>query len=70
MRLLRDILIFLAGGEFFHALTHIWLAYSGLLPLHTSMVVLTQHLNLYVIIANFAIAIVLLLIAKKIKTKS
>jgi hypothetical protein len=67
MRFLRDILVFLAGGEFFHGLSHIWLANSGLLPIHMTYFDLTTRLNLYAIIGNFAIMIVLLLIARKIK---
>jgi len=67
MRFLRDILVFLAGAMFFHGLSHIWLANSGLLPIHMSYFDLTSTLNLYAIIANFAIMIVLLLIVRKMK---
>jgi hypothetical protein len=30
---LRDVAIFLAGAQTFHTLSHLWLRFSGLLPL-------------------------------------
>lgn len=69
MRFMRDLMVFLAGAVFFHAISHIWIAYSGLLPLHTKFVLLTTELNTYAIIGSFVLMIILLFIAKKMGKK-
>lgn len=57
---LRDVLIFLAGAEFFHTLSHIILPYFVSLPLQLSFMELTPNLNLIIIIINAIITILLL----------
>lgn len=56
----RDLIIFLAGAEFFHTITHIMLAFWVKLPFDFKFLVLTEKLNLFAIIANAIITILLL----------
>jgi hypothetical protein len=60
-RLWRDTLIFLGGAEALHALSHLWLGASGMLPLTVPVVpsvamTLTPGLNVFAIVLNGAIA--------------
>ncbi len=64
---LRDVLIFLAGAEFFHTLSHIILPYFVTLPLQLSFMTLTPNLNLFIIVINAIITILLLWWASRIK---
>lgn len=65
----RDVLIFLAGAEFFHTLSHIILPYFITLPLNMSFMMFTPSLNTWAIIINAFITIVLLWWASRIKSK-
>lgn len=56
----RDVVVFLAGAEFFHTLSHIILPYFVHLPLELSFMVLTPKLNLFIIIINAIITVLLL----------
>lgn len=67
---LRDALIFLAGAEFFHTLSHIILPYIVTLPLNMDFMILTPSLNKWVIIINAIITIALIWWASRIKVKS
>lgn len=62
---LKNVLIFLAGAQFFHTLTHIFLPYFVELPLEIKFIDLTSTLNIWAIIINAIITIVLLWWAKK-----
>jgi hypothetical protein len=58
----RNVLVFLAGAEAFHTLSHMWLAVSGLLPMeiHHPTMTITQNLNVIAIVANALITAALL----------
>lgn len=56
----KNVLIFLAGAEAFHTLTHIYLYMSGMLPLQFSWVTLTSQLNVWMIVVNALITFGLL----------
>lgn len=63
----RDFIIFLAGIEFFHTISHIFLDYNVPLPLTTRLFVLTAEMNKGAIIINAIITILLLLWAARLK---
>lgn len=62
---LKNVLIFLAGAEFFHTLSHILLPFFVKLPIETNVITLTPTLNYWAIIINATITLVLLWWAKK-----
>lgn len=66
---LRDIVIFFAGAEFFHTLSHIILPYFIILPLDMKFMIFTTSLNKWAIIINAFITIALLWWARRIKLK-
>ncbi len=66
---LRDIVIFVAGAEFFHTLSHIALPYIVPMPLHVFNMVLTYDTNMWIIGINTIITIALLWWASKIEVK-
>lgn len=57
---LRDVVIFVAGAEFFHTLSHIILPYFVALPLNIKFMMFTPALNVWAIIINAVITIILL----------
>lgn len=70
MRKLRDWVIFLAGAEFFHTLSHIILPYFISMPLNIGIMVLTTRFNFWIIVINAFITLGLLWWADKLKDKS
>lgn len=66
MRILRDIIIFLAGAEFFHTLSHIILPFFITFPIHTKIIEVTYTVNYLAIFINAIITILLLWLAKKL----
>jgi hypothetical protein len=58
----RDAVIFLAGAEAFHTLSHVWLGLSGMLPMEISFppITITPGLNLFAIVINALITVGLL----------
>ena len=66
---LRDIVIFVAGAEFFHTLSHIALPYIVPMPLHVFNMVLTYDTNMWIVGINTIITIALLWWASKIEVK-
>lgn len=64
---LKDVVIFFAGAEFFHTLSHIILPYFITLPLPMSFMVFTPTMNYWAIGINAVITIALLWWASKIK---
>lgn len=66
----RDLIIFLAGVEFWHTLTHFFFAIFVPLPLSLKVVTLTPTLNLWGIIINGVITILLLYWVKRLSKKS
>ncbi len=48
----RDIVIFLAGVQTFHTLSHILLSFTETLPIKVFSITWTQQLNLFAIILN------------------
>lgn len=63
----RDVIVFLAGAEFFHTLSHIFINYYIVLPLSTKLIVLTPRMNLIAITVNAIITFLLLWWASKLK---
>lgn len=63
----RDIVIFFAGVEAFHAWTHLAFYLSGLLPLKIFSFILTPQLTLISAFINAVICLGLLYWASKIK---
>lgn len=64
---LKNVLIFLAGAEFFHTLSHILLPFFVELPIQTKVIHLTPTLNVWAIIINAIITLALLWWAKKVR---
>lgn len=58
---LRDLIIFLAGAEFFHTLSHIILAYIVKYPWKTKLMTVTFRMNIWAIVIN-AVATIALII--------
>ncbi len=56
----KEIIIFLAGAEASHTISHIFINYLGILPLHFLWINWTQQLNVFAIIANAVITALLL----------
>lgn len=65
---LKNVLIFFAGAEFFHTLSHILLPFFVQLPMETRVVQVTPTLNMWAIIINAIMTLVLLWLAKKVKS--
>lgn len=63
----KNVLIFFAGAECFHTLTHILLPFIVELPFETKFINLTFALNMWAIILNAIITILLLWWASKFK---
>jgi hypothetical protein len=70
---LRDVFIFLAGAEFFHTLSHALLPLFVKLPLHLKMMSvsfdLTSAFNIWAVMINLFITLLLLAFAKIRSTK-
>lgn len=64
---LRDVIIFLAGAEFFHTLSHIILPYFISLPITFKYMVFTSTINIWAIIINALVTIALLWWACRLK---
>lgn len=63
----RDVIVFLAGASAFHTLSHIFIAYLGILPLTFLSIEWTQQLNIFAIVLNALITLALLWWAKNLK---
>lgn len=63
---LRDVIIFLAGAEFFHTISHIILPFFVALPIHTNIIELTYTVNYVAILINAIITLLLLWWATKL----
>lgn len=63
---LRDVVIFLAGAQFFHTISHVLLPFFGLLPLNMKFMVLTSTVNVWAIVINGVITLLLLWWATKL----
>ena len=66
---LRDFVIFFAGAEFFHTISHIFLWYSVALPLQTKFVLITSSLNMWAVLINALITVALLWWASRLAKK-
>lgn len=66
---LRDLIVFLAGAEFFHTLAHVFLPRFVELPLDAGFLVLNEQNNMMMIIVNGLITLALLFIAHKMKKR-
>lgn len=65
----RDLIVFLAGAEFFHTISHIFLQYYVKLPIDTKVIVMTPTLNTWAIIINAIITVLLLWWASRLPRK-
>ena len=63
----KEILIFLAGAQTFHTLSHIIIALTDTLPIKFWSITWTQQLNLIAITMNFIVMLGLLWWAAKTK---
>jgi hypothetical protein len=61
----RDLVLFLAGAEFFHTITHLFTPYLVQLPFKTNVFLLTVQINTWAIVINGAITIALIVWACK-----
>ncbi len=66
---LRDVVIFFAGAEFFHTISHLILPYFVVLPLDMKFMIFTASLNKGAIILNALITIGLLWWASRLKSR-
>lgn len=66
---LRNILIFLAGAQFFHTLDHIFLAYINSFPLNLKIIVITSTFNTAAIVINSVTTVALLWWASRLSKK-
>lgn len=57
---LRDFVIFLAGAQFFHTLSHLLMSYFVVLPLQMKFFELTPVMNFWATIVNGVITLLLL----------
>lgn len=64
---LRDVIVFFAGAEFFHTISHIILPYFITLPIDMKFIVFTTTINILAIIINAVITIALLWWAYRLK---
>jgi hypothetical protein len=65
----RDIVIFLAGAEFFHTIFRIVMPHVINFPIVLPFVVVTETMNNYAIGVNAVITILLLWYARRLKDK-
>lgn len=63
----KEIIIFLAGAEAFHTLSHIAINLSGALPIHWFFITWDQQLNITAIIINAVVTLLLLWWSSKLK---
>jgi len=56
----RDIIIFCAGAQLFHTLSHVMMTRFCTLPIQLGSFTFTKQFNMYAIIINAAITILLL----------
>jgi hypothetical protein len=65
----RDFVVFVAGAEFFHMLSHIFIFYYVTLPMNTDVVLVTPELNTWGIAINAAVTVLLLWWSTKLSKK-
>ena len=65
---LRDSLVFLAGAQAFHTLSHVYLGFSGMLPveMHYPSITVTQEMNVMAIVINGLITVGLLYAVRRV----
>lgn len=63
---LRDFVIFLAGAEFFHTISHLILPYFVTMPVDLRVILLTSTMNIWIVIINGLLTILLLWWAAKL----
>ncbi|MFV0339867.1 MAG: hypothetical protein ACK5MA_04435 [Parachlamydiaceae bacterium] len=61
---IRDIVVFFAGFQTFHTLSHLLIAFTINLPLQTKYMTLTSTMNTWAIFVNGIITLVLFWLAK------
>ena len=65
----REWIIFFAGFEALHTLAHMGFALSGILPINIFGINVTYNLDLFAIIFNLIVTILLLFWASKVKRR-
>jgi hypothetical protein len=68
MSLKRDIVVFFAGAEAFHTLSHIIMAFAFQFPVQMKWMAFTTTMNVFAILINAAITVALLWWAKRLNT--
>jgi hypothetical protein len=63
----REVVIFFAGFEAFHTLSHLALGFSGQLPMRVFGFNVTARINVWAVVVNAAITAVLLWWASKVR---
>jgi hypothetical protein len=63
----KEWIIFFEGAEAFHTLSHIVIAWAGVLPIHFFFIDWTQHLNMWGIGINAVVTLGLLYWASKLR---
>ena len=63
----REVIIFFAGVEAFHTLSHLSLSVSGVLPMRFFGFTVTTRLNAWAIVVNALITVALLWWARRLK---
>lgn len=63
----KEIVIFCAGAQAFHTLSHIIISMTGTLPIHVFGMIVTQQFNLYAIIINAVVTVGLLWWSSKLR---
>lgn len=61
----HHVLIFLAGAAAFHTLSHLFMSFSGLLPMHVWGMEITQRTNTIIIVVSALLTAVLLWLAAR-----
>jgi hypothetical protein len=66
---LREAIIFVAGAEFFHTLSHVFINFYVTLPIMTKFFELTTSMNHMAILVNGVITVLLIIWAMKLPKK-
>jgi len=67
---LRDVVVFLAGAETMHAVSHVFMHYYVTFPFHTSLVEVTSQMNNIGMIVNAVVAVLLIVWAMRMGKKA
>lgn len=66
---LRDVVLFLAGAEFFHTLAHVMMSYFMTMPVDMKIMLVTSTMNNYAIVGNALVTVLLLWWVRRLSCK-